>query len=111
MTTEQREAIDNIKIFIRSIRSDLAEESEDNQELADSLDTALSLIKEQDREIKDIERALHDEILENYDKEELLNKRLKQKDKQIDLMARAFKQDDIRTVEEIKQYFERKAKE
>lgn len=28
--------------------------------------------------------------------------------KQIDLMARAFKQDDVRTVEEIKQYFERK---
>ena len=27
------------------------------------------------------------------------------KDKQIDLMARAFKQDDVRTVEEIKQYF------
>ena len=26
-------------------------------------------------------------------------------DKQIDLMARAFKQDDVRTVEEIKQYF------
>lgn len=33
---------------------------------------------------------------------------LRQKDKQIDLMARAFKQDDVRSVEEIKQYFERK---
>ena len=30
---------------------------------------------------------------------------IKNKDKQIDLMARAFKQDDVRTVEEIKQYF------
>lgn len=28
-----------------------------------------------------------------------------EKDKQIDLMARAFKQDDVRTVEEIKQHF------
>ena len=34
---------------------------------------------------------------------------LDNKDRQIDLMARAFKQDDVRTVEEIKQYFERKA--
>lgn len=30
---------------------------------------------------------------------------IKQKGKQIDLMAKAFKQDDVRTVEEIKQYF------
>ena len=30
---------------------------------------------------------------------------IEKKDKQIDLMARAFKQDDVRTVEEIKQYF------
>ena len=36
---------------------------------------------------------------------------LKEKDKQIDLMAKAFKQDDVRTVEEIKQHFERKSKE
>ena len=33
---------------------------------------------------------------------------LQQKDKQIDLMARAFKQDDVRSVEEIKRFFERK---
>ena len=33
---------------------------------------------------------------------------LKKKDKQIDLMAKAFKQDDVRSVQEIKQYFERK---
>lgn len=29
----------------------------------------------------------------------------------IDLIARAFKQDDVRTVEEIKKYFERKSEE
>ena len=34
-----------------------------------------------------------------------LQKENEEKDKQIDLMARAFKQDDVRTVEEIKQYF------
>ena len=36
---------------------------------------------------------------------------IKEKDKQIDLMARAFKQDDIRSVEEIKEYFERKVED
>ena len=36
---------------------------------------------------------------------------LKKKDKQIDLMAKAFKQDDVRSVQEIKQYFERKVED
>lgn len=34
-----------------------------------------------------------------------------EKDKIIDLMAKSWKQDDTRTVEEIKQYFEKQAKE
>ena len=34
-----------------------------------------------------------------------------EKDRQIELMARAFKQDDVRSVEEIKQYFERKVED
>ena len=33
---------------------------------------------------------------------------LKKKDKIIDEIAKAFKQDDVRSVQEIKQYFERK---
>ena len=33
---------------------------------------------------------------------------LKKKDKIIDELAKAFKQDDVRSVQEIKQYFERK---
>ena len=36
---------------------------------------------------------------------------LRQKDKQIDLMARAFKQDDARSVEEIKLFYERKVED
>lgn len=36
---------------------------------------------------------------------------LEEKDKQIDLMAKAWKQDDIRSTKEIKQYFKNKAKE
>ena len=39
-----------------------------------------------------------------------LEEQLEKADKQIDLMARAFRQDDVRSVEEIKQYFENKAK-
>lgn len=35
---------------------------------------------------------------------------LKKKDKIIDELAKAFKQDDVRSVEEIKQYFEKLAK-
>ena len=36
---------------------------------------------------------------------------LKKKDKIIDELAKAFKQDDVRSVEEIKEYFEELAKE
>ena len=54
--------------------------------MSNTIDTVLSLIKEQQEEMD-------------------------KKDKQIDLMARAFKQDVVRTVEEIKQYFEREVKD
>ena len=63
--------------------------------------------------------AMHTEQLKTLQEDletvlNMLNKKDKEtekKDKIIDLMARAFKQDDVRTVEEIKQYFERKAKD
>ena len=55
MTNEERKAINNIKAFIRSIRSDLVEESEDNQELANDLDTARLLIQEQQERINYLE--------------------------------------------------------
>ena len=38
-------------------------------------------------------------------------KEVEKKDKIIDEMARAFQQDDVRSVEEIKQYFERKVED
>ena len=50
---------------------------------------------------------LYQKALNNTIKSDRENIQLK---KQIDLMARAFKQDDVRNVEEIKQYFERKVK-
>ena len=36
---------------------------------------------------------------------------IKEQEQVIELMAKAFKQDDVRTVEEIKQYFERKVED
>ena len=50
---------------------------------------------------------LYQKALNNTIKSDRENIQLK---KQIDLMARAFKQDDVRSVEEIKQFFERKVK-
>ena len=51
---------------------------------------------------------LYQKALNNTIKSDRENIQLK---KQIDLMARAFKQDDVRSVEEIKEYFEKQAKE
>ena len=77
MTTEQREAIKNIKSIKKSIRSDLAEESEDNQELANDLDTVLSLIEKYQAEIKSRDERIteleKDVISLNYRIEKLNN--------------------------------------
>ena len=79
------------------------------------------ILKEKDSEIERLEQTLAKNIARNVtdsmkesakSKEdlEMLNKgwqiELEKKDKIIDLLAKAFKQDDVRTVEEIKQYFE-----
>lgn len=72
MTNEQREAINNIKVFIRSIRSDLVEESEDNQELSNDLDTVLSLIKEKQREIQRRDKIIN-EMIEEYEYNDGIN--------------------------------------
>ena len=61
--------------------------------------------------------AMHTEQLKTLQEDletvlNMLNKKDKEtekKDKIIDLMAKAFKQDDVRSVEKIKQYFEQKA--
>lgn len=55
------------------------------------------------RIIENLEQS-HKDILE-------FTKEIEKKDRQIDLMARAFKQDDVRSVEEIIEYFERKAEQ
>ena len=72
----------------------------DMEKRAKYFETVLSMLKQKDKEIKTLTQT-------NKSYKGIINK----KDRQIDLMARAFKQDDVRTVEEIKQYFERKSEE
>ena len=125
MTNEQRKAIELLeRIHVSYFLSGMIEQSNyivDKAYEADkAIDTVLSLIKEQQDEIEKLkvnlaksctDRTLDRETLKNQENENLealhraYNEELDKKDKQIDLMARAFKQDDVRTVEEIKQYF------
>lgn len=82
-------------------------------------------LKKQDREIEELEKSvdrltdeqeerekyvhgLEEKALDNIVTTDKENMQLK---KQIRLMAEAFKQDDVRTVEEIIEYFENLAKE
>ena len=75
----------------------------------EDIETVLNMLKEKDEQI-----AKYEKIYKEYDCYRWV-KELDKKDKIIDLMARAFKQDDVRSVEEIKQYFkeiaERKSEE
>ena len=122
MTNEQREAIEICKEKIIESFYDFPNPT--SIELKDTdveaIEIVLSLIKEQQDEIEKLkvnlaksctDRTLDRETLKNQENENLealhraYNEELDKKDKQIDLMARAFKQDDVRTVEEIKQYF------
>ena len=79
MTTEQKEAIDRLNYINRAYDYNNYYSTYD----LDCIDIVLNLIQEQEAE-------------------------LQKKDKIIDELAKAFKQDDVRSVQEIKQYFERK---
>ena len=71
------------------------------------LDTAINLITKLQKENEILKRAFDKQTADMSNN--LLE--LRQKDKQIDLMARAFKQDDARSVEEIKLFYERKVED
>ena len=100
MTNEQREAVEFLEFYKQHClkkeieNMDNYETIHDGDFVSKNLDTVLYLIKEQQEEIEKY-KTLYDRALSDVVKA----------DKQIDLMARAFKQDDVRTVEEIKQYF------
>ena len=79
MTTEQKEAIDRLNYINRAYDYNNYYSTYD----LDCINVVLNLIQEQEAE-------------------------LQKKDQIIDELAKAFKQDDVRSVEEIKQSFERK---
>ena len=79
----------------------------DFKEEIEVYDTVLNLIAKLKKENEILKRAFDKQTADMSIN--LLE--LQQKDKQIDLMARAFKQDDVRSVEEIKEYFGKQAKE
>ena len=100
MTTEQKEAIEYLEESVLIYKNTLLKISE-------AIETVLNLIQEQEKEIekykKLYQKALDDAVVTAHDN--------MQKDKIIDELAKAFKQDDVRSVEEIKQYFERKVED
>ena len=106
MTTEQKEAVETMQHWI-----EYAKQNKDKINKVDELigiqETVLNLIQEQEKEIEKYknlyQKALDDAVVTAHDN--------MQKDKIIDELAKAFKQDDVRSVEEIKQYFERKVKD
>ena len=91
--TKEQEAIEYLKESILIYKNTIPKISE-------SIGTVLSMLKENSAEIQQKNTELAEK-----------NAEIEKKDKIIDLMAKAFNQDDVRTVEEIKQYFERKSKE
>ena len=109
MTKEQKEAVKTMQHWI-----EYAKQNKDKINKVDELigiqETVLNLIQEQDNEINKYLEIITNKVIETA-KDDLLTEKnieLEKKDKIIDELAKAFKQDDIRSVEEIKQYFERK---
>ena len=124
MTNEEREAIKILKEIQESNRAWLMQTKEENCEKIylkdiEAIDTVLSLIKEQEAEMEDLKNK--SVLIKRYFKKCDL---IKQKDKQIDLMAERIEwlcksngilldkeHDENSTQEDVKQYFERKVKD
>lgn len=109
MTTEQKEAVETMQHWIEYEKT-----HKDKINKADELigiqETVLNLIQEQDNEINKYLEIITNKVIETA-KDDLLTEKnieLEKKDKIIDELAKAFKQDDVRSVEEIKQFYERK---
>ena len=103
--TKEQEAIEYLKESVLIYKNTIPKISE-------SIGTVLSILKEKDKKIeyykkqKDYDDQFKHELLEqirclNLDNDKK-DKELEKKDKIIDLLAKAFKQDDVRTVKEIK---------
>ena len=104
MTTEQREAIEYLKESVLIYKNTIPKISE-------AIETVLSMLKEKNEQI-----VKYEKIYKEYDCYRWV-KELDKKDSQIDLMANYIvnlikynNPEEIREVEELKQYFERKSK-
>ena len=102
LSEEEKKAINRLNLLNKELYIDNC-----NLVNSDDLRTVLNLITKLQKENEILKRAFDKQTADMSNN--LLE--LQQKDKQIDLMARAFKQDDVRSVEEIKQFYERRANE
>ena len=125
MTTEQKEAIKYLENLRDEYRKSAKERKEKGEPIgygtledldklnALEIDLVLDLIQEQEKEINKYLEIIANKVIETA-KDDLLTEKnieIEKKDKIIDELAKAFKQDDVRSVEEIKQYFERKVED
>ena len=117
MTTEQKEAVALVKDFTKMDFNNpmgwTGYYDTELKELQQAIETVLNLIQKQEKEIEHWKNGFERELESNRENAcELLKQDLiiRKKDKIMDLMAKAFKQDDVRSVEEIKQYFERESR-
>lgn len=105
MTAEQKEAIKICTHYKNILYACNCEEG--TERTGKAIETVLNLIQEKDKEIekykKLYQKALDDAVVTAHDN--------MQKDKIIDELAKAFKQDDVRSVEEIKLFYERKVED
>lgn len=113
MTTEQKEAIEklqqklNPKEFGGYCVLGYNQKYCFGKSEVEAIKTVLNLLQKQKKEIekykKLYQKALNDAVVTAHDN--------MHKDKIIDELAKAFKQDDVRSVEEIKQFYERKVED
>ena len=122
MTIEQKEAIKYLENLRDEYRKSAKERKEKGEPIgygtledldklnALEIDLVLDLIHEQEKEINKYLEIIANKVIETA-KDDLLTEKnieIEKKDKIIDELAKAFKQDDVRSVEEIKQFYERK---
>ena len=100
LSEEEKKAIEYLTKYIHW-------ETAGERSLETDIETVLNLITKLQKENEILKRAFDKQTADMSNN--LLE--LRQKDKQIDLMARAFKQDDVRSVEEIKRFYERKVED
>ena len=95
MTTEQKEAIK----YLEHLRDEYRKSAKERKEKGEP--TGYGTLEDLDK-LNALEIDLVLDLIQEQEAE------LKKKEKIIDELAKAFKQDDVRSVEEIKQFYERK---